>query len=123
MHPEHALHPALNRRRGALGETIAGAVLELAGLGILARNLRCTGIEIDIVAREARCLVLVEVKLRQAGFQGAAQALAWPQSQRLRRAAEVLLARFDWADSVRLDVVGVTLRASGIDVEHLRGVA
>ena len=50
--------------------------LERAGYAILARRYRRRAGEIDIVARDGRSLVFVEVKARQNGrFGGAAEAV------------------------------------------------
>jgi len=43
---------------------VALAHLQRAGLQLIARNYRCKAGEIDLVLREARCLVLVEVRYR-----------------------------------------------------------
>ncbi len=50
--PEHL-------RRGALGETAARRHLEQAGLKFLVANYRSTRGEIDLVFRDADCLVFV----------------------------------------------------------------
>ncbi len=49
-------------RRGCRGERLAARHLRRSGYRILARNLRVDGIEVDLLARESRWLVLVEVK-------------------------------------------------------------
>lgn len=50
---------------GKAGEDLAAASLERAGYEILCRNYRCRHGELDIVAREGRHLVFVEVKSRR----------------------------------------------------------
>lgn len=50
--------------RGREGEELACRHLEARGCSILARNWRCRGGEIDVVARDGRTTVFVEVKDR-----------------------------------------------------------
>lgn len=53
----------LNKRTiGALAEERAAVFLQARGMQILARNYRCRQGEIDLIARDGRYLVFVEVK-------------------------------------------------------------
>ena len=102
-------------RYGRLAETWAVWWLRLHGYRLVARNLRVAGRELDIVARRGHTLVVCEVKARRA-LQPASEAVSPRQAQRLRDAAELLLAREPWARSVRLDLIAV----SGLRVRHFR---
>ena len=51
---------------GSRGENVAARFLQGLGYNILVRNFRCAVGEIDIIAREGRTLVFVEVKTREA---------------------------------------------------------
>ena len=56
---------------GQAAENQAVQYLERAGLSMLVRNYRCRGGEIDIICRDGKVLVFVEVRLRRhAGQQG-----------------------------------------------------
>jgi putative endonuclease len=109
--------------RGRGGEALAALWLEMQGCAILARNTRWADVEVDLVARQERLLLLVEVKLRRAGGpEPAAAALHRGQQLRLQRAASVLLDRFRWAESARLDLIGIDWVGDELRLSHCRGV-
>jgi putative endonuclease len=111
---------------GAYGERVAVTHLQQHGFVVLDRNWRCELGEIDIVARDGDCLVVVEVKTRRSvRFGQPAEAVTPAKLARLRR----LTARWI-ADSglhpprVRIDVVAVLPQRSGAaKIDHLRAVA
>ncbi len=109
---------------GRHGEAIAAHYLALRGYPVLARNARFAGVEIDLLARDGICLVLVEVKLRTHRLLRARDAVSLHQERRYLRAATALLARHDWAEQVRLDLVAIDhdLHGHCLHLEHLRGV-
>jgi len=113
------------RAAGTLAENMAALFLQLQGIEILRRNTPCAGVEVDLLARQGSCLLIVEVKLRKPSDRfSALQALGPPQRRRLRRAAAWTLERCLWARSVRIDLVGVS-SSRGTDtllIEHLRGI-
>jgi putative endonuclease len=115
---------AERRRRGLLGEHLAARFLELDGCSILARRARVADVEIDLLVREAGCLVVVEVKLRTTLAVPALDALRPRQVGRLRRAGCALLERHGWADAVRIDVVTIDwhVHEGRVEMCRLRGV-
>ena len=109
----------LAQERGRAGERLAAAFLELAGLEVTRRNVRLAGVEVDLVAREGRTRVLVEVKLRnRSDYGGAAGAVDERKCRRLRRAALALLA--EEGGPVRVDVVAMDLTDEGLLLRHVR---
>ena len=109
----------LAQERGRAGEALAAAYLELAGLEVKRRNARLAGVEVDLVAREGRAWVVVEVKLRnRPDYGGAAGAVDERKRARLRRAALALLA--EEGGPVRVDVVAMDLTAEGLTLRHVR---
>ena len=77
---------------GRRGEDAALHHLESAGLELVERNYRCRAGEIDLVMRDARTLVLVEVRRRSgAGWGGAAASVGARKQRRLVLAARHLL--------------------------------
>jgi putative endonuclease len=78
---------------GARAEDLAARFLEQRGLSIVARNVRCRGGEIDLIARDAATLVFVEVRRRRnARFGGAAASITATKRRRVVLAARIYLA-------------------------------
>jgi sugar transferase (PEP-CTERM system associated) len=57
-------HEAASRRSGVAGEQLAARALQAAGYRVVARNLRTTEAEIDLLVRRGRRWAAVEVKAR-----------------------------------------------------------
>lgn len=94
------------RRRGEEAEQLAAEYLQQQGLQLIQRNFRVRGGEIDLICRDGRTLVFVEVRLRtHRAFGGARDSIAYGKQQRILLAARHYLARCagDWA--CRFDVV------------------
>jgi putative endonuclease len=113
---------------GQLGEALAARYLEGRGLEIVARNLRSRLGEIDLIARDGRALVFVEVKARRGRSGDPPQAAVDRRKQaRLARLAAGYLARVRAGDRpCRFDVVAVTLDADdaaggAARIEHFAG--
>lgn len=70
----HATRGTRANSDGAIAEGLAARFLERHGLMVLARNYRCRGGEVDLVCRERRVLVFVEVRLRRNASHGGAAA-------------------------------------------------
>lgn len=79
-------------RRGQRAEWLAAAFLVLKGYRILGRQTRTRAGEIDLIAVRGSVVVFIEVKHRYA-LEDAAAAISRKQSQRLRRAADLWLAK------------------------------
>ena len=114
------------RAVGAAGEELAARWLGRAGLRLLARNYRCAGGEVDIVAEERDELVFVEVRTRRhGGLVGPEESLTRRKQERLVRAAEHYLVTTRAADRPwRIDLVAIEVGPLGVvhRVEHLRNV-
>lgn len=88
---------SVGNRDGDRAEQLAADFLKKQGLRILARNVRCKGGEIDIVAEHAGSIVFVEVRLRgDTRFGGAATSITATKQARV-----VLAARHWLADAGR----------------------
>ena len=79
--------------RGREAETQAAAYLEERGLRLVERNFRIRGGEIDLVCRDGKTLVFVEVRLRsRSDFGGAGASITAGKRRRLILAARHYLA-------------------------------
>lgn len=102
--------------RGRVAESAAVAYLQENGYRILATNVRFRGAEIDVVAEDGETLVFVEVRARTPGRFGIAEeSIGAQKQQRILRAAEVYLQRYEALGSrpSRIDVVAIRLNRQG----------
>lgn len=108
---------------GRQGEELAARYLEGKGLLILERNLRTPLGELDLVARDGRTLVFVEVKSRRGTSFGVPQEAVGPRKQRqiLRSALWYLAGRKLGEPLMRFDVVAVQFGRAGARIEHIPG--
>lgn len=94
--------------RGRHWEAVAAEYLVHRGLVVLARGYRCRLGEIDLICREQRTLVIVEVRARSSGaIARAAESIGSAKRARIIRATRHFLMRSsEWRDApVRFDVV------------------
>jgi len=92
---------------GKQAEDLAARFLVKRGLSVLARNFRCRGGEIDLVCRDGKAIVFIEVRLRRnPGFGGAGASITPTKQRRIILAAQHYLAAHARADSdCRFDCV------------------
>jgi putative endonuclease len=97
--------------RAALGEGGENAAARhLRGLGyrIIERNFRCELGEVDIIARDGRTLVFVEVKTREEDDPTPEAQVDAGKQHQLTRAARVYLSRYGTPQPpARFDVIGI----------------
>ncbi|QAY73802.1 YraN family protein [Agromyces protaetiae] len=116
---------AHNTELGRHGEQIAAGHLEARGMQILDRNWRCPIGELDLVARDGRDTVFVEVKTRTtAAFGHPFEAITALKLARLRRLA---LAWCEQSEApvgrIRIDAISVLAPTDApAFVEHLEGI-
>jgi putative endonuclease len=104
------------RERGRQAEDLAATFLQRQGLTIVERNYRCRHGEIDLVAREGRTLVFVEVRLRTRGdFGGAAASITAAKRRKLTLAARHYLAGAAREPACRFDAVLISGPAQEIE--------
>jgi len=112
-----------NSSLGELGESIAVTFLQGAGFSIVEKNFRCVCGEIDIVARDGRSIVFIEVKCRKNMNFGPPQLAVTPFKQRqISKAALVWLSKKRLYDAeARFDVVAIVVHEHDLpEIEHIR---
>jgi putative endonuclease len=118
------------RRTGAIAEEFVARRLAAAGWEIVERNARTRHGELDIVARDGRTLVFIEVKGARQGTRFGPEhpilSVDFRKQQRVRRLATAWMSeRRDQPpyDEIRFDAVGVTLDREdrAVDVDYVQG--
>lgn len=107
---------------GAWGEEQAVAFLRKQGMKILARNYRAPVGEIDIIARQRKNLLFIEVKTRRGiAFGTPQEAVGKRKQQQIIRTAQWYLRRGRQGDlQPRFDVIAILCKADGqIEIAHL----
>lgn len=107
-------------REGHGAEWFAAAWLMLKGYQILGFRLKTRGVEIDILARQGKTAVVVEVK-RRASLEAALNAVENQQLQRLREAGAALLRQRPSLAGLQLRIDTVAL-APGRIPRHRRNL-
>jgi putative endonuclease len=111
------------QKLGKAGEQAACRFLKGLGYHLLARNFGCPSGEIDLICREADCIVFVEVKTRSDDSPADPEAnITTGKQRRMERVAKVWLARHRWPDcAYRFDAVSVIMPSIGeARVRHIR---
>ena len=107
-------------RTGAAGEQLACQWLLDHGFTVLHRNWRHGRDEIDIVAREGRFLVVVEVKtLTSSRWGDPEDAVDQRKRMKLMRAADGLIEQTEEDLELRFDVIAITHTPQGPEILHI----
>lgn len=95
--------------RGQKGEARAALFLESNGLCIIERNYRSRYGEIDLIARDGKTLVFVEVRARKSdAYGGAAASITLAKRNKLTRTALHYLASAGSTPPCRFDAILLT---------------
>lgn len=110
------------QRLGRDGESAAEGLLRRSGLVVLERRYRCRHGEIDLVARQGKLIVFVEVKTRRGASCGMpAESVTRPKRRRIAWVALDFLTRRGLLDHPsRFDVVEVLAPPGGYrELRHI----
>ncbi len=93
---------------GDRGENVAARYLRNQGFNIIVRNFRCELGEIDIIARDGKTLVFVEVKTRAYDDPTPEEQVNLGKQQAITRVAKLYLSRYGVPQPpARFDVVAI----------------
>ena len=102
------------RGLGRRGEQLAAAHLEAKGFGIVARNWRCETGELDLVALDGECLVMVEVRTRRGRSMGSPEeSITAAKQERLALLGLAYVQESEWVGDWRIDVVAIEMDRRG----------
>ncbi len=107
----------IKQKQGYLAQQYVRRYLQKSGLHFLNENFQCKQGEIDLIMREQDTIVFVEVRYRQSSQYGSAiESITLHKQQRIRRAAQLYLQRYDPDERFfwRYDWVGVTTSSNGV---------
>lgn len=94
--------------KGRQAEDAALAYLQQQGLQLVQRNFLCRGGELDLIMRDGRSLVFVEVRQRSsARFGGALASITPAKQRRMVLAAQTFLQRQSGLPACRFDAVAI----------------
>lgn len=106
------------KQLGGQAEELAAAYLNGQGLKLVASNYQCRFGEIDLIMRDGKTIVFVEVRLRSnASFGGAAMSITPPKQQRLARTAEHYLQQHG-ESACRFDAILM----SAMDIQNIEWI-
>ena len=122
-----------SRSRGARAEELCADYLRGKGYRIVARNYRCRGGEIEIIAEQNTApaplrllgkkdgyLVFAEIKMRSGhGYGEAREAVDRRKQQRIRLAALTYLSEYGGSLQPRFDVIEVYASGDGFEINHI----
>ena len=108
-------------RRGVEGEAAAWEFLEERGWALLAHRFRLGRPEVDLIVRKGSLVAFVEVKTRRgSAFGSPLEAITWHKKREIVRVARGWMDRHGRpGDVYRFDVIGVTMSAVGMKVQHV----
>lgn len=105
---------------GKLGEELAVNYLTGKGYKILERNWHNIHKEIDIIAKDGKFLVIVEVKTRQTDEYGEPDIAVTRKKQRmLIAAANAYIARNKLDVETRFDIISIVFKDSEPVIDHI----
>ena len=112
---------ATHNELGEKGEQLAVDFLLANGYEILEKNYRYQKAEVDIIAKKAAVLAVVEVKTRSTNYFGNPETFVSPKKiQLLVSAINDYVIKKDIELEVRFDIIAIVKKGNDFDIEHLK---
>lgn len=107
---------------GKRGEDVALKKIKELGYKIVARNYRCSLGEVDVVAKDGKCLVFLEIKSRKGRSTGQAKQAVDERKQRQLSKVALTYMKLNGCPDVkaRFDVIGVGFFDDHVEVEVIK---
>lgn len=115
----------MNQTKGDAGEEVAASYLSQNGYSLIERNWHTRYAEIDIIAQDGACLVIVEVKTRYDDHYGPPEeAMTQHKIATLMRAAYLYSSSHpDLPAYIRIDFVGIDVRQRKVTrINHIKNI-
>lgn len=112
------------RELGNLGEQIAVEYLEKNRYRIIKRNFYCRQGEIDIIAKDKKEIVFIEVKTRSnISFGEPSEAVNSIKQKHIYKAAQYFLFKTNSLDMlIRFDVIEVLIKEGKFNIKHIKQI-
>ena len=112
------------RKTGIIGEKVACDYLKNKGYTIIERNFRCKMGEIDIIAKDKKELVFIEVKTRTSDIYGKPVEAVNTQKQKhlLNTIKYYLYSKHLENEFVRIDVIEVYFNNDTYKINHIKQI-
>ncbi len=113
-----------NIQVGKTGEDLATRYLEKLGYDIIQRNYKCKTGEIDIIAKDNKTIVFVEVKTRSSQiFGNPAESIGSKKLSSIIKALQFwLLINNKTQDDIRVDAIEVNFESGDYKLNHIKNI-
>ena len=113
-----------NKNVGKIGEDIACKYLIEKGYAILERNYVEKGGEIDIIARNGREIIFVEVKARCSKKNGdGIESITWQKIRHIKNVSKIYVLKkrlFNY--SIRYDAIDINFSRTSHSINHIKAI-
>ena len=113
-----------NKNVGKIGEDIACKYLIEKGYAILERNYVEKGGEIDIIARNGREIIFVEVKARCSKKNGdGIESITWQKIRHIKNVSKIYILKkrlFNY--SIRYDAIDINFSRTSHSINHIKAI-